>query len=300
MPDTDGMSDAEGLGVGESSQGMDADAVGSSIGDVDGGGDGVSTKGQGHPGGRGPVSGATPTSGESAVVGYEAYDAYRSSFSTTQGRTTGGRTDHLDGPMAFESTGTTRGPGRGTGRGGDPRSFGFDAQEASDAAVVGAIEAVRDKMEEKESYTNIFGFKSQKDKHSQKEKEDMVKGLRNMYGKQLDEMDARHSKAMNAQKDSQKGKGLLGNFSMTTQDKAMMAISPMGAIMGMVAKGLLSAANIPEYHETDAQSLLNELETSVGLRDPDTGGGESEQLKLLKRMQEEEDDAKKPLNSPIM
>jgi len=202
--------------------------------------------------------------------------------------------------MAFESTGTTRGPGRGTGRGGDPRSFGFDAQEASDAAVVGAIEAVRDKMEEKESYTNIFGFKSQKDKHSQKEKEDMVKGLRNMYGKQLDEMDARHSKAMNAQKDSQKGKGLLGNFSMTTQDKAMMAISPMGAIMGMVAKGLLSAANIPEYHETEAQSLLNELETSVGLKDPDTGGGESEQLKLLKKMQEEEDDAKKPLSSPIM
>ena len=31
MPDTDGMSDAEGLGVGESSQGMDADAVGPNL-----------------------------------------------------------------------------------------------------------------------------------------------------------------------------------------------------------------------------------------------------------------------------
>ena len=51
-----GMSDAEGLGVGESSQGMDADAVGSGLGNVDGG-SGIGLDHSGRRGFRGRARG---------------------------------------------------------------------------------------------------------------------------------------------------------------------------------------------------------------------------------------------------
>jgi len=203
--------------------------------------EGVTTSGQGHPGDRSPTDSVPDDMGQDDTDDEESanpYDAYE--------------TEDLE-DMVDEF---------------DKRQAALPTRHKADAIALRNELAQLTANIRSTNPANIFGISYQKDRHTEKDKQDMVQAFKDKNEDAITAM----SKAHSAEVDAQRGKkgALKGAFDATRSPAGMLmglVGGPVGTL-GMAITGLLTEMGL-NYTAIDIETDLDSLMQEVGLKEKD-------------------------------
>ena len=139
--------------------------------------------------------------------------------------------------------------------------------KANAIAIRNELAKVTDKVNSKNP-ANFFGVPYQKDRYTEKEKQDMVQAFRDKHEDTINTLSKAHSKEMDAQRDK---KGMLKGAYDATKSPAGMIMGALGGLTGlagMAITGLLTEMGL-NYTAIDIETDLDSLMQQVGLKEKD-------------------------------
>ena len=160
--------------------------------------------------------------------------------------------------------------------------------KANAIAIRNELAKVTDKVNSKKQ-ANILGITYQKDRYTEKEKQDMVQAFKDKHEDTITALSKAHSKEMDAQR-GKKG-ALKGAFDATRSPAGMLmglVGGPVGTL-GMAITGLLTEMGL-NYTAIDIETDLDSLMQEVGLKEKDAQSNVSDpDVVFLKAECEERD-----------
>jgi hypothetical protein len=139
--------------------------------------------------------------------------------------------------------------------------------KANAIAIRNELAKVTDKVNSKNP-ANLLGITYQKDRYTEKEKQDMVQAFRDKHEDTINTLSKAHSKEMDAQRDK---KGMLKGAYDATKSPAGMVMGFLGGplgLAGMALTGLLTEMGL-NYTAIDIETDLDSLMQQVGLKEKD-------------------------------